>query len=517
LFSDELAPEYLGCYGGELATPNLDLLAAQGMRFSNAYSSTSQCTPSRYSLLTGKYAGRCTHPEFLGKFPKNVPYSISWNTHIHSGVPTIASILSENGYVTGMAGKWHVGAHSEAVQMSELSPDDDPANPTVDAKLKAHQKLVQQQIKMDAGFDYAGSVSWGNFDGIRVRALQYHNFPWITKGAVDFLEDRAEDSQPFFLYVATTAVHGPHHGESLQKDIRYTPGGRLETLSQYDVPEDVKTSAAAMPSHKSHLYAGMTSLDHHVGIVLDRLDTLGLADNTMVIFMADHNIEPGKATCFDKGNRVPMIIKWPEKIAAGRVSQTLVQNVDIVPTVLDAAAIATPNTTLDGESLLPVFREEAGVQRDFIYLESGYTRAVTDGRYKYIAFRYPKAVLDSIKSGKLDHAPNQLNWPKQSHSQIAIEHYPFYFAADQLYDLIEDPYEQTNLADHPAYRNTLDHLQESLVSYLKTFEHPYNMSVDPFLATDRFKAMIEKTRSIGTDHIEWLNRDHGKIIWPPAN
>ncbi len=516
-FSDELAPEFLSCYGGKISTPHLDRLAQQGVRFERAYSSAPQCTPSRYSVLTGRYPGRCKAPSFLDSFPQNGPYSIAWNTWIDDSVPTVARILSQDGYFTGMAGKWHVGEMPEHLPVPQFDEDDRLEKPETDKKLQKLQKMWVDRVKTDAGFDYAASVVWQNYDNLPMRELHYHNFPWINKGAETFLEQAAEKQQPFFLYVATSAVHGPNHAEIMFKDMRYTPGGRDDSVLDYQMDyEALREQLKEWPAHMHHKVAGMACLDYHVGRVLKKLKSLGLDGHTMVFFTADHNTEPGKATCYEKGFHVPMLMRWPGHTPPGTTVAQQVQTVDLMPSILQAAGITAGETLVqDGASLLPVFKDPSVVVRDYIYYEAGYARGVSDGRFKYIAFRYPADVLRQIKSRKIDYAPNYLNVWKQAHSQIAIEHYPHYFDADQLYDLQSDPYEQNNLAGDPKYAQTLSEMQNVLKKYLASFDHPYDLDLDPFLKTPAFEMMVKKTRAVGTGYIKWLPRDHGKVVWPP--
>jgi len=249
---------------------------------------------------------------------------------------------------------------------------------------------------------------------------------------------------------------------------------------------------------------------------MQTLNDLGVEQNTIVIFMADHNIEPGKATCYEKGSRVPFIIRWPEQIQPGRVSDALVQSVDILPTLMQLAGAPLPQDgTFDGKSMAPVLSEESDSIHDYIYTESGYARAVTDGHFKYIAVRYPDAVVQQMENGTMQYAPNHLNTFKQSHSHIAMQHFPHYFDQDQLYDLKNDPYEQNNLADKPDYAGELDRLKKALQEKLNTFSHPFDLAPVPFMQTDEYERMAQNTRDIGTDFIAWLPRDHGKIVWPP--
>ncbi|MGD9328083.1 MAG: sulfatase-like hydrolase/transferase [Cyclobacteriaceae bacterium] len=119
-YSDELDPEYLSLYGDSFQTPNIDRLGQEGIKFTNAYVAAPMCTPSRFALLSGKYPGRCVHKDFLKAYPKEEPYVIAWNTYLEGSLPTIASVLSENGYFTGMAGKWHIGKLPGSVDMIRM-------------------------------------------------------------------------------------------------------------------------------------------------------------------------------------------------------------------------------------------------------------------------------------------------------------------------------------------------------------------------------------------------------------
>ena len=518
IFSDELDASYLGCYGGNITpTPNVDSLAEEGIRFTNAYAAAPMCTPSRYSLLTGKYPGRCKSPQFLKENPLSEPYCISWNTHVDPSVPTIAKILSNHGYYTGIAGKWHVGGIS-AEELPKFKISDDPDDEDVNERLKLHQKILTNQIKKTGGFDYAASVLPGNFDGFPVEKLRYHNIEWITEGALAFLEQAARKDQPFFLYVTPTAIHGPSHHLSLEQDVRYTSAGKIEALKKYQPARKAKKKELeGLPSYEKHKKAGLWFLDEQVGTIMRKLKDLGLEENTMVFYMPDHNVEPGKATCYEKGLKVPLIMRWPGRIREGIVTDALVQTVDVLPTVLDAAHVDVQSQTrFDGVSLVPLVERKTSKVRDFVYFESGYARAITNGEYKYIAFRYPESILRKMETGVIDYAPDYLGLRKQPHSCIAIKHYPHYFDPDQLYDLKSDPYEQCNLADNPKYEQVLREMKSKMREILSSFEHTYNLEVPAFMKTEKFLSLVQETKSIKTDWIPWLKRDHGEITWPPA-
>ncbi len=516
-FSDELAPEYVSAYGGNIPTPHIDRLAETGIRFTNAHVASPMCTPSRFALITGKYPGRCVHPDYLEAYTEDEPYVIAWNTFLEGSLATIPQLLSENGYFTGMTGKWHLGNLSGNMETPEFPDGADPADPSVEEKLRRFQEIVVDEIKRTAGFDYASSVLWGNFDVFPVQALRYHNFPWITHGAIKFLEEASKKDQPFFLYAATTAVHGPGHTSVFNEDLSYTLEGRIEEVTKYQLSADsMKTVLDTLSAPMRHKFSGMADLDNHVHHVLNKLKELGLEENTIIVFVADHNVEPGKATCYEKGLHVPYILRWPGKYDQGTVNDQLVSSVDLLPTFLEAAGIPLPeNSVFDGISLMPMLDDPGKPVRETVYAESGLARSINDGRWKYIAFRYPDDVLEKMRTGEINYAPNYLNLEKQAHSSIAMEYYPAYFDPDQLYDLRNDPYEQNNLAYEEEYQDKLNEMQEKLRNYLVTFDHPYDLGDTVFMRSEKYSELVEKSRSYGTDWISWFSRDHGVLKWPP--
>ena len=519
IFSDEMDPNYLQSYNEKSIhpTPNITELAEEGTLFTNAYTTSPMCTPSRFSILTGKYPGRCSTDEFMEEYPYDKPYSVAWNTRIDKPTRTIANYLSEAGYVTGMAGKWHVGDENPDIpDIPQFSAEDELTDPEVNEKLKKHHEIFRNLLKETAGFDYANSVSWSNFDNFPFKKLAFHNIPWITRGAALFLDDRAKDKKPFFLYVAPTAVHGPAHQESLDRDPTYTLEGKVEDVRNYDIDKSIiKEQIKDIPDPDRHKFVGLAYTDKLVGDILKKLEDNNQMENTVVIFMADHNVEPGKATCYEKGNKVPLIVKWPGK-ATSYKSDNFIQSIDLVKTMIESASVDDPLAEeLDGMNVLGLMEENAEQVRESIYLESGYARGIRVGDYKYISFRLPEDVVNAMKNEETEYAPNYLNTYKQAHSQIAIEYFPHYFDQDQLYNLEEDPYELKNLAYKEEYRNKLNEMKQELEDYLEKFRHPYDLQRIPFLESEEYKELTENTRDIGTGFIKWLPRDHGKIKYPP--
>lgn len=516
IFTDEMQLSDLGCYGGDIPTPNIDRLASEGMLFSNAYTPASMCTPSRYAVITGQFPGRCSAPSFTEAYPISQPYNIAWNSWVTADKKTLPRILSENGFITGMAGKWHIGRVPMGTVLPEFERDEALDDPETNTKLIEQQSVYQELVESLGGFDEASSVVWGNYDGHRLRALQFHNFPWMVKGALDFIDKHKEGDKPFFLYYTPTAVHGPNHVADLSKDISFTPGGRDTTLHQWQVDlKFLQEQLSHIDPNTRHRYAGMAQTDHSVGLILKKLDESGLADNTVVIFTADHNIEPGKATSFEKGIHVPMIVYWPGR-TSGSVSEAFVQNTDIYPTILEAAGIEPPDDhILDGVSMLPIISDPDEPIRDFIFAENGYTRSVSDGTYKYIALRYPETLVEKMVSGEIDHVPSYVQaWP-QAHSAIAIHGFPGYFDQDQVYHLKEDPYEQHNLYETMKDSEELKVLVAALEDHLGSFANSFDLTPVPFLETAAYGKLTEKNYEFDLLSIPWLSRDHGFITWPP--
>ncbi len=499
---------WLSCYGGRTPTPAIDRLAAEGARFDQMYCSASACTPSRYTYLTGQYAGHCTDPHFLAQNPPDEPYNLAWNVVLNGDIPSLGHVLRANGYRTGIAGKWDVWRPVREMDLPFLAPDADLDDPAVDAQLRAYQAALAAEVRTTGGFDVAASIVVSNGEEFPIKALREHHLEWITKGALDFL-DGCDGAQPFFLYVTPTAFHGPAHDKSYERDLRYTQGGKQDDLEGLHPPRaEMKARLAARGLPYNHDTVGITWIDDQVAAILAKLEALGVADNTLVIFKVDHNTEIGKGTCHQHGVHIPMVLRWPGVVQPGTVCDARVQNVDFVPTILDIAGMTPPaEMRLDGASWRPLLTGEEKTLHDDLFFEFGYARAVLAGKWKYIALRYPQRLLDAMTSGALTEAPNHIHQRLQGQMVIAVESYPAYFDPDQLFDVEADPDEQHNLADDPAYAEVLAEMRARLQSYLDTFAHPFDLTTPAFMRSDAYKALCDETRKIGTGHLGW---------WPKA-
>jgi arylsulfatase A-like enzyme len=357
ILADDLGWTDLGCQGsGYYETPNLDRLAAQGMRFTQGYSCGPNCQPTRAALMSGQYGPR-TGVYTVGSIDrfdwKSRPLRPVDNVEkLPPATRTVAEVLKKAGYATGLFGKWHLG--------------EDPA----------HHPSAQ-------GFDEA-LVTMG-------RHVDFRTTPPVDvpKGAylADFLTDRAVDfvrrhrERPFFLYLPHFGVHSPFQAKP-------------------ELVERFKAKAAA-GGHGNPVYAAMiASVDESVGRVLALLDELKLAERTLVIFSSDNGgvggyvreglkkagdvtdnapLRGGKGMLAEGGIRVPWIFRWPGRIAPGSVSETPILSVDLHPTLLDVAGAAPePGQILDGASALPVLRGGAAPDRALYWHFPGYLGAGKD-------------------------------------------------------------------------------------------------------------------------------------------
>jgi arylsulfatase A-like enzyme len=343
--------------------------------------------------------------------------------------------------------------------------------------LDKNQERMVEIIKQ-YGFDSVSNVYFGNLEQLLCRAMVFHNMEWVTKGALDFIEQNKDHS--FFLHVATTLHHAPNPGESLLADPRVTGAG----IS--DEPLDVMPPRGTIPARlqKAGLSpnsAACTWLDDGIGAILNKLETLGLADDTAIFLFSDHNPE-AKATLYEGGVRTPFLMRWKKGIAPGQTCNALVQNIDIVPTILDICGVSeAAGMDVDGTSILPVLRGQEETTHDDLFFEIGWSRAVRTERYKYIAVRVPRDYSVKIPQGTP--RPEELRRPWHvgvcvPYQVRASKRYPGYWDVDQLYDLKKDPGEQNNLAGDPEYGDILGVMKRRLIAHLQRFPNRFGELYD---------------------------------------
>ena len=396
-FADDLGYGDLSSYGSPtILTPNLDRLATEGIKLTSFYAAAPACTPSRAALLTGRYAIR------MGLANVLMPEA-------EIGMPseelTLAEALRAQGYATGMVGKWHLGSTSGYL----------PTEHGFDTHfgLLYSNDMIRPWVQTDHPLELSQDGEPIREDSLDQTTLTTR----YTQKALDFIDQSAQADAPFFLYFAYSMPHlpifAPKEREGLSRAGRY--GDVIETI------------------------------DWSAGRVLDRLDSLGLAENTIVIFTSDNGpwnnlpdrmlqagnepwhtgstgpLRGAKATTYEGGLRVPGLIRWPGHIPAGRTSAELTTAMDLFPTLLRAAGTSAPDSLhLDGHDLTAFLTAETDVAptETFYYFAGGRLEAVREGRWKY---RYS---------------------PTRADGSDVVGPLPV-----ELYDLDVDPAEKYNLAD----------------------------------------------------------------------
>jgi len=361
ILMDDLGWMDVSCYGSKFyETPNIDRLASQGMKFTSAYAACPVCSPTRASILTGKYPARLQLTDWIPGHKRENPKLLT--PEFYQELPlretTIAERLKSAGYVSASIGKWHLGREP-------YYPD-------------------------KQGFDL-------NFGGTHQGSQKSYFYPYgilnITIGTEgEYLTDRltteaekfieANKDRPFFLYLSHYAVHTPL-------------AGKPEKVEKYK-----KKVKPGMDQNNPVYAAVIESVDESVGRIMAKLDDLKLADNTVVIFFSDNGglldvtsnapLRLGKGHLYEGGTRDPLIVRWPGKVKPGSLCDTPMISTDFFPTMLEMAGIK--GTCPDGVSIMPLLRQKGSIERKTFYWHyPHYHRctpggAIRDGDWKLIEF-----------------------------------------------------------------------------------------------------------------------------------
>jgi arylsulfatase A len=347
ILADDLGWMDLACFGSDFhETPHLDRLALEGLRFTQAYSACAVCSPTRAALLTGKHPARLHLTDWSpGLMPDNPKlFAPEWTKKLPLEETTLAEVFHDAGYATACIGKWHLGTEAFF-----------PEKQGFDINVAGTEKAAPPSYHVPYGIPNLPDGPPGEYLTDR-----------LGGEAVNCIT--AWGARPFFLYLPHFAVHTPIQG-------------RKDLVAKY------RTKLHAGLNHKNVPYAAMVeSLDAAVGRVLDTLDSLGLADRTLVIFTSDNGgritngtttntpLRFGKASAYEGGVRVPLIIRWPGVTRPGSVSDAPVITMDLFPTVLEACGIGLPKTATetgvsgrDGVSLAPLLRGDGGPGRTELF------------------------------------------------------------------------------------------------------------------------------------------------------
>ena len=436
-----------------MLTPALDRVAAEGIRFDRFYVTSSICTPSRYSIITGRYASRSV--PFQEKYPTDRRAAVRWDTFIGASETNLPRALTSRGYRTGHVGKWHLSPKPDGYwQLARKMKLADPRSPETEAILKKAYRRQVEQVLRDGGFDVVHHLYYTNKEALVVpEPMRVHNNAWVAEGAVGFI-NKSKDG-PFYLQMGLTMPHGQYYEDWLHENPRATPAGMLEKTPDV-VPDKRDVLRRVREAGIDPRNAMATSIDDAVNAVLESLDRHGLAENTLLVIISDHQSR-GKDACYE-GNRVPCLMRWPRRIAAGRKNADLFANIDLVPTALAAAGADVTRYPTDGINMLPYLNgaNNAGPRQELL-LEVAYTRALVTDRWKIIANRPTpetrrKMELDQAQAEeRLDRRVDWQgidngHWGEEGTWFYRSRDFPGFFDEDQVYDLKADPFEQFNLA-----------------------------------------------------------------------
>ncbi|MDB4353098.1 sulfatase-like hydrolase/transferase [bacterium] len=474
---DDQNPSSIAAFGGDTYTPNLDRMAEEGMKFTRAYVSSSVCTPSRYTFLTGRFAGNSHSKRYAeavgGKENQGLP---NFNVALERDNMNVGNVLRKSGYITGFVGKFHLTSSLDFPEFYKGKnrwidiPKDASPGPETSAQFQ-HNELWMRRYLKTLGFSWAKHVYPENVH----QPYSIHNPEWTTVAALEFIEENKDG--PFYLHLCSTLLHGPDKSWRKSMDHPLITGeGEVKSLPEVMTPrgELLKTITEKGFDPNSHV-AGEAWIDDSLGAIFRKLKELGIDDNTLVIFAPDHGRE-GKASVFSHGScQIPMIMRWPKGIAAGRVCEELVQNIDLAPTFFDLGKAEKPKSyRIDGQSLASLFQNgQAENWRNHLYLEMGAARATVTKDWSYIAVRHTKEQIDAIKKTTPKNLPKAMSYIGRLGIGVRGADRPGFFDEDQLYHLQRDPKEMKNLAYENAQATRLKEMRKLMRQDLEVIGRPF--------------------------------------------
>ena len=360
----------IGCYGSTFyETPHIDQLAKEGIRFTDAYAACPVCSPTRASILTGKYPARLNITDWIpGQDPQNRPLLGTKDNHeLPLAEITLAEALKEAGYSTAFFGKWHLGESGYF-----------PENQGFDLNKGGHWAGQPASYF----YPYKNERKRWDVPGLEGGEEGEYLTDRLTKESLQFIENN--QNQPFLVYLSLYAVHTPIQAKPAlltkyeEKKEAFSFPQRIDFLEERDANTKQKQDNSA--------YASMVqSVDESVGSIVQKLKDLGLSDNTTIIFTSDNGglttlpkrrkaptsvvpLRAGKGWLYEGGIRVPAIIKWPGNIPQEVTLDEPIVSTDFYPTILDMAQLPSmPNQHADGNSLVPLLKETNQFSRAAIF------------------------------------------------------------------------------------------------------------------------------------------------------
>jgi arylsulfatase A-like enzyme len=394
LLVDDLGWRDVGAFGSRFyETPNIDRLSADGMRFTNAYAAAPVCSPTRGSILSGKYPARTNTTDWFGADRAGSLLPAPYVPQLPLEEVTLAEAFKEAGYATAFVGKWHLGDRPYF-----------PENQGFDRNVAGDKWGAPPTYFYP--YENPDSPGWGRRLGLPGGEEGELLTDRLTDESLKFLDESREG--PFLLYLSYYAVHTPLMTKP-ELEAKYE--AKRAALPPADGPRFVPEGPRENRQVQDHpVYAGMVqSVDESVGRVLARLEELGVADRTAVVFMSDNGglstsegsptsnvpLRAGKGWLYEGGIREPMIIKWPGVVAPGSACDEPVISTDFYPTLLEMAGLPPkPEQHVDGLSLVPLLEQTGTLDRQELfwhyphYGNQGTTPsgAIRDGDLKLIEY-----------------------------------------------------------------------------------------------------------------------------------
>ena len=415
IIGDDVGCYDLGCYGNnKIITPNIDRMATEGLKFDNTFLTTSSCSPSRVSIITGRYPHNTGACELHSPLPANQVL--------------FPEILRKHGYYTAQAGKWHFG-HTPMIHDEK---DTMKLGPAVRA------------------FDRISAVKEVNGDG--------GENMWIP-----FLKERPKD-KPFFMWFASYDSHRPWGADDFE--IQNGPENVWVPGFLYDGKKTRRDLAS--------YYNEISRLDFFVGEVETELERQGIADNTIIVFTSDNGrpFPRSKTRVYDSGMKTPLIIKWPKGIKPDQQTSAMVSIIDVAPTLLEIAGVK-PGRTFQGRSFSRLFTDPLQKFRHFTFSEHNWhdyeacERQVHTQRWLYLINKRPQfdawGPADAVVSPSMyelyeAYKNNTLTGPQKN---IFVKPRP----VEELFDCKNDKFQYLDLANNPHYIKIKDKLADILAEW----------------------------------------------------
>lgn len=495
ILSDQHNAKCLGHKGHpDVLTPNLDRMAAEGVRFDNAVTQNAICTPSRMCFISGQYAHNHGYYGLSGPKP--------------NGLPTIFGHFRGHGYRTGVIGKGHC---PEYWLEDDCDVFHETAHCSIGGRSREYARYLSEReiehLEDHAAWQEFGRRGTQTCDG-RPSKVSYRDGQegWsVTKG-IEFMRQAKQDGVPFILHVSFPKPHqcytpaqefwdlydeakltlppnadfeGPHRAPHLAKMVAGWKRAGWALL-------EPKTFEAAR-LRKLHGYLGNIShVDHAVGELLDFIDSSGLGDDTIVIYSADHGdyaaehgiMEKAPGICHDAITRIPFIWRWPDRFPAGHMSPELVETVDVSNTLCALCDLPVMETS-DGRDISHLLRGKAGAVRDVAVTEFAWSKSVRKGDWRLVY--YPP--------------------------EMFAEEYPGGFG--ELYNLVEDPWEMNNLYFDEDQQGRIVEMKHDLLNWLITTTRPVSTNCADLETgpqrVKRYGVVVNADHKIHPDHLRKID------------